>query len=300
MNRDITVLNWNFELNGGGSPAKRQEGYELLASLRPHLVLRQEMWGADADGSTIMYEAEQTLGLRGWLGRESCTALFADTSMFVPVREWPRTGRVWELPPTALTLRYLPAGPAAMPLVAASYHLNYASAAKRLAEVEWLSTWADKRWTTPSGKTVRMPALLAGDNNSYPVPGTPNDPPLPVLAEIDDQPHRLHRSYVAPDGSRVMDTRPDEALRTAGLEDVARYWATARHGNASAVARTVDACETHGPDARIDRVHVTSGLLPAVTGVDVIEVPLRLSDHHIVRVTLSPEKLADVLNEAVS
>jgi endonuclease/exonuclease/phosphatase family metal-dependent hydrolase len=87
-------------------------------------------------------------------------------------------------------MRYLPAGKEAMPLAVASYHLNYASAANRVAEAEWLSTWADKKGTSRNGETVRMPCLLAGDANSYPVPGTghaveprPSDrqTPLPQL-----------------------------------------------------------------------------------------------------------------------
>ncbi|XUL85290.1 hypothetical protein ACQ86D_00095 [Streptomyces galilaeus] len=109
--------------------------------------------------------------------------------------------------------------------------------------------------------------------------------------------HRLHRSYVRADGTRVMHTRPDETLRTAGLEDLARYWGTARRGDPRAVSRTVNASVTHGPDARVDRVHGTSDLLPAVTGVDVIEVSEDDSDHHIVRVTLDGGSLSDILNQ---
>ncbi|MBL1099505.1 endonuclease/exonuclease/phosphatase family protein [Streptomyces coffeae] len=292
----ITVLCWNFERNGADDPAKRLRAHEKLVSLNPHLVFRQEMWGADANGNAIMYELEDVLGLRGWLGPQSCTAVFADPRVFRTLREWPNTGPMWVLPPTALTMRYLPAGNEAIPLAVASYHLNYASPTNRLAEAEWLSTWADKKWTTPDGETVRMPALFGGDNNGYPAPGLDGDLALPELAKINDQPHRLHRSYIGPNGTRLMDTRPDEALRTAGMEDVARQWATARGGDKTAVSRTVNACETHGPDSRIDRIYVTTDLLDAVTGVDVIEVPLDLSDHHIVRLTLDGERLSDILN----
>ncbi|MFF4699934.1 hypothetical protein [Streptomyces chattanoogensis] len=64
----------------------------------------------------------------------------------------------------------------------------------------------------------------------------------------------------------------------------------------TAVSRTVDACETHGPDSRIERIYVTTELLDAVTGVAVIEVPLSLSDHHLVRLTLDSDQLSDILN----
>jgi exonuclease III len=144
-----------------------------------------------------------------------------------------------------------------------------------------------------AGGTAVLPCISGGDANSYPHADVDGAPVLPVLEEIQDRPHRLHRSYIGPDGRRLMDTRPDEALRTAGLEDVARYRALA--GDLKAVARTVDRCDTHGPDARIDRVYVTPELLPAVREVDVIEVPLDLSDHHIVRVQFDADVLADVL-----
>ncbi|MFI0155790.1 endonuclease/exonuclease/phosphatase family protein [Streptomyces lydicus] len=292
----LTVLSWNFERNGADDPAKRLRAHQLLVSLTPHLVFRQEMWGADANGKQIMYELEDVLGLRGWLGPRASTAVFADPGMFQPLREWPDVGPMWVQAPTALTLRFAPAGTGSMPMAVASYHLNYASAANRLSEAEWLTVWADKSWTTPDGETVRMPALLAGDNNSYPVPVADEDVPLPGLRAIADRPHRLHRSFVGPSGRRVMDTRPDEVMRTAGLEDVARHWSLARDGNEAALARTVDACETHGPDSRIDRIYASSDLLPAVVGVDVVEVPKTDSDHHIVRLKLDAEHLVDILN----
>ncbi|WP_433860173.1 endonuclease/exonuclease/phosphatase family protein [Streptomyces kronopolitis] len=294
----ITILCWNLEHNGGSHIARFQ-AHERLRSLNPHLVLRQEMWGSDADGQRILYELESILGMRGWLGPRSSTAIFTDPAVFQPVRTWD-TGPMWVQPPTALTLRYRPAPVDSMPLAVASYHLNYASPTNRMAEAEWLSTWADKYQTAVDGEAYRLPALLGGDTNSYPEPGLPKDPALPKLDEIQDRPHRLHRSYVGPDGRRRMDTRPDEALRTAGLEDVARYWSTASGGCAAAVARTVNGCASHGPDARVDRIYATGDLLPAVLDVDVIEVPLTESDHHIVRLELDGDVLTDILARPVS
>ncbi|ANW19642.1 hypothetical protein [Streptomyces clavuligerus] len=292
---EITVHCWNLERNGKQDPALRLKAHELLAMDNPALVLRQEMPGADENGAAVMYELEETLGMRGWLGPGSCTAVFADQTVFRTVRTWPQTGPLWTLPPTALTMRYLPAGHDALPMVVGSFHLNYASGTARMAEAEWLTTWADKRWTTPEGDTVRIPALLGGDTNSYPEPSGLDEPPLPVLDAIADEPHRAHRSYPTPQGRR-MDTRPDEVLYTAGLHDVAQHHADRPGGSTDAVAPTVDACETHGPDARVDRVYVTAELLPAVTDVDVIPVPLLMSDHHVVRLTLDGDRLADILN----
>jgi hypothetical protein len=296
MSRTITALNWNFENNGERNKDKRTAGHELLARLNPDLVLRQEMWGADDDGNTVMYELEDILGLRGWLGPKACTAVFANTELFAPVREYPKVGPMWVLPPTVLTLRYRPAGRSALPFAAGSYHLNYASTTNRLAEAEWLTNWADKKWITPEGRAVALPALFGGDNNSYPHEDLDDAPALPVRELIPDRPHRLHRSYPDPSGDRRMDTRPDAALREAGLVDVARYWAT-KKGDPKAVARTVNAYPTHGPDSRIDRIYTTEQLLPAVAGVDVIEVDEETSDHHIVRLKLDADTLTDILHE---
>lgn len=92
-----------------------------------------------------------------------------------------------------------------------------------------------------------------------------------------------------------MDHRPDEALRTAGLEDVARYRA-ATYGELAAVTRTVSGCGTHGPDARIDRYYATPDVADVVISVDVIEVHEKESDHHIVRLVVDGDGLSNVLN----
>jgi hypothetical protein len=283
MSREITVICWNFEDNGAGNPDRQWRANEILALLQPNLLLRQ------GGGVAV-------LGLRPWLGERSCTALFVDEQLFTVDREWREAGSAWKLPPNGLTLRYRPAGAEAMPLMVVSYDLNYCSSSGRLTEAEELSAWADKEWTTPKGRTVRMPALMGGDHNSYPVPRAGSELPLPQLEAITDLPHRLHRSHIGPDGTRVMDTRPDETLRTAGLEDLAWHWATAVHGDPAALARTVNASPTHGPDSRIDRLYATEQLLPALTRFDVIEVDPEISEHHILRAVLDGDTLADILN----
>jgi hypothetical protein len=292
---EITVLVWNFEHNGKGDPARRLRAHELLTSMNPHLVLRQEMLGSERDGSTVLYELEDVLGLRAWLSPRASTAVFADPVVFRPLREYVQSAPVWVQPPTALAFRFAPAGSDSLPIVAVSYHLNYASQTLRMAETEWLTNFADKKWTMPDGLQVTLPALMGGDNNSYPVTAE-GEVPLPVLEQIADRPHRLHRSYVGPGERRLMDTRPDAALRIAGLEDVARHWATTPHGTDAALARTVNTSPTHGPDARIDRAYASQILLPAFTSVDVIEVGEDVSDHHVVRVRLDADVLADILN----
>lgn len=295
MSRDVIVLCWNFKRNGADDTAKQRRAHELLASFDPHLVLRQEMDGAAADGNRFMYEMEAVLGLRGWLGPRACTAVFANPRLFQPLREQRDLAPAWVHPPAVLVFRFIPAGTQSLPLVVASYHLNYASATTRQAEVERLTKWADRKWTMSNGERMTLPALMGGDNNSYPVPDLEGDLPLPVLEEIADRPHRLHRSRVGSGGRRLLDMYPDEALRTAGLEDVARYWVEARDGDKAAVSRTMNASPTHGPDTRIDRIYATPALLEAVKDVDVIEVEPGMSDHHIVRMTLDADHLANAL-----
>ncbi|MCX4573497.1 MULTISPECIES: exonuclease/endonuclease/phosphatase family protein [Streptomyces] len=287
----------NFENNGGGDRALWQRMHDKLASLDLHLLLRQEVWNAQDDGNALADAAEAVLGMAGLIGPECCTALYHDTNLFTPVGEFPKTGPMWVLPPTVRSLQLAGTAPGAVPLIVGSYHLNYGSTTTRLSEAERLTQWND-RWVKVDGRRVHYPALLGGDNNSYPVPGTPGDPALPVLEEIPDKPHRAHRSYIGLDNVRRMDDRPDDTLRTAGLQDVARHLATTA-GNTAAVAPTVDAYETHGPDSRIDRIYASKQLLPAVREVEVINMK-GLSDHHTVVVRLDRDTLTNILNNPIS
>ncbi|MEU3051765.1 endonuclease/exonuclease/phosphatase family protein [Streptomyces griseus] len=293
----LRIVCWNLERNGADDPEIRRAAAKTLRRLQPDIVLRQEMFRADERGHTIFNEQCRSLDMQGVLGPGSCTAVLFNPRRFNLVRDWSGDrGPQFVLPPTAITLIFPEAGPDASPFNVVSFHLAYASALQRQLEAEWTTTWADKGWQAPDGSRLVLPAFFGGDGNSYPEPGTAGDLPLPDLSAIQDRPHRLHRSRRGPDGVRVPDTEPDHTMRTAGLEDVARHWATAEGGNPAALARTVNASSTHGPDSRIDRVYVTVGLLPAVIGVEVHEVPLGESDHHVFVVTVDGNVLADVLN----
>lgn len=287
----------NFENNGGGDRDLWQRMHDRLASLNLHLLLRQEMWNAQDNGNELADAAEAVLGMPGFIGRECCTAVYHDPKLFTSVDEYPKTGPVWALPPTVCSFQLAGTTPDAAPLIVGSYHLNYCSPTSRLAEAEWLTKWNDK-WVKDGDRYVHYPALLGGDNNSYPVVGTPGDPALPVLEEIQGEPHRAHRSYLGADGVRRMDDRPDGTLRAAGLQDVARHL-VATTGGTSAVAPTVDACDTHGPDARIDRIYASKQLLPAVREVEVVDMK-GLSDHHTVVVRLDRDTLTEILNHPLT
>ncbi|MFE7338119.1 endonuclease/exonuclease/phosphatase family protein [Streptomyces griseus] len=292
----LTFLCWNLERNGVGDPEVRRAAAEVLSRFQPDIVLRQEMFRADERGHTIFNEQCRSLGMQGVLGLGSCTAILFNPRRFNLVRDWSDDrGPHFVLPPTAITLSFPEAGPEALPFNAVSYHYAYASAQQRQLEAEWTTTWADKGWKAPDGSACVLPAIFGGDSNSYPEPGAPGDLPLPDLSAIQDRRHRLHRSRRGPGGVRVPDTEPDHTLRTAGLEDVARHWSSAGNGNPEALAPTVSATPTQGPDSRVDRVYFTSELLPAVTGVEVFKVPLRVSDHHVFVVIVDSGRFANGL-----
>nr|WP_203633481.1 endonuclease/exonuclease/phosphatase family protein [Streptomyces halstedii] len=294
----MRIVCWNIEHNGRGRHGgddHRELARDILAVLAPHLVL--EVWNAQDNGNELADAAEAVLGTAGLIGPDCCTALYHDPDLFTPAGEFPKTGPMWVLPPTVRSRQLAGTVPGAAPLIAGSYHLNYGSPTTRLSEAEWLTQWND-RWVTADGRRIHYPALLGGDTNSYPVPGTPGDPALPVLEEIPDEPYRAHGSYIGADGVRRMDDRPDDTLRTAGLQDVARHLATTA-GNTAAVAPTVDAYDTHGPDSRIDRIYASKELLPAVRTVEVIDMT-GLSDHHTVVVRLDRDTLTDILNHPLT
>lgn len=291
---DVVFASFNLEQNGMGDPGRRRAAYEVLARHGVQLLFRQEMPGADQAQHAVMYEAEETLGLRGWLGQGSATAVFADTSVFAPLGHWPSPWSGFKLPPTAVTLQQRDAGPQSTPLIAVAGHLNYAVPAAREAEAGWISTFNDKLITLPGGR--RRHAVMIGglDGNSYPHQAFPGECPLPVLDQIADLPHRAHRSRIGPVGIRVMDQVPHAVLHTAGVVDIAAHLAQTT-GDTGAVAPTVLAYPTHGPDARVDWLVASRHLLPAFRHVEVIDAQ-DLSDHNIVLGRVSRSRLAALLS----
>lgn len=288
---DLVIATLNQEQNGMGDPGRRRAAYELLAHHGVKLLLRQEMPGADREQHAVMYEAEDALGLRGWLGEGSATAVFADSSVFAPLGHWPNPWSGFKLRPTAVTLQLREAGPDSTPIIAVAGHLNYAVALQREIEAGWLTTFNDKWITLPSGQ--RRHAVMIGglDANSYPRPSSPGECPLPMLDKIADRPHRAHRSRPGPDGTRAMDQMPHDVLRTAGLVDIAAHLAQTRD---AAVAPTMLACDTHGPDARVDWLVASRHILPVFHRLDVIDAQ-DISDHNLVLARASRTELAALL-----
>ncbi|MCT9075309.1 hypothetical protein [Streptomyces fulvoviolaceus] len=299
--RLIRIVSCNFELNGNGDYEAWLAMQQRLAGLRPTILCRQETFGyaPTGRGATLFGESKRITKLAGDLGPgKHATALYYDPKVFDQLTLWDTEWPGWLLHPTAMTLRVR--GTQDVDVVVGCAHLSYNSATKRVAEAEDLTRLADRVETYQSeGGSVKrkLPVLALGmDTNSYIDPArlVPGELPIPRLEEIKDPPHRAHRSYEIAPGERVMDSRPDRTLLTAGLEDVARHVALLPGGpGLAAVAATVDECDTHGPAHRVDRVCSTDWLLPAVVHVEVVDMT-GLSDHHTVVVTYDLDTVIDL------
>ncbi|MER7933013.1 MULTISPECIES: hypothetical protein [unclassified Streptomyces] len=301
MSRHITVVSSNFELNGNGDHGIWLAMHERLAGLRPTILCRQETFGYSptGKGSVLFSESKRITKLAGDLGPgKHATALYYDSDVFEQLTLWDTEWPAWLLHPTAMTLRVR--GTRDVDVVVGCAHLSYNAPTKRKAEAEDLTRLADRVETYESehGPGIRkLPVLALGmDTNSYVDPDrlVPGELAIPRLEEIKDLPHRAHRSYETASGERVMDSRPDRILLTAGLEDTARHAALLPNGpGLAAVAPTIDRSDTHGPAHRVDRVCTTSWLLPAVVGVEVVGME-GLSDHHTVVVTYDLDTVVDL------
>lgn len=299
--RRIRIVNCNFELNGNGDYAKWLAMQKRLADLRPTILCRQETFGyaPTGRGATLFGESKRITKLVGDLGPgKHATALYYDPEVFEQITPWDTEWPGWLLHPTAMTLRVR--GTRDVDVVAGCAHLSYNSPTKRRAEAEDLTRLADRVESYANGRGMvkrKLPVLAIGmDSNSYVAPDrlVPGELPLPRLDDIADLPHRAHRSYEIAPGQWVMDSEPDRILLTAGLEDVARHAALQPGGpGLAAVAPTVDACDTHGPAHRVDRIYTTSWLLPAVVEVEVVDMT-GLSDHHTVVVTYDLDTVIDL------
>ncbi|MFJ8746855.1 endonuclease/exonuclease/phosphatase family protein [Embleya sp. NPDC127516] len=295
MTTTIDLITCNFENNGGGDRRKWRTAHDYFASLRPAAFFRQEMWDALDNEGELAKAAETVLGMRGWVGSGSSTALYADPAVFESPRGW--NDRGWQLEPTARSLRLRDTGGETLPIICVSHHLTYSSCTARAIEGENLTRFLDKTHITDSGSTVKLPAILGGDRNSYTAP-IPGGPPLPAVESFTDRVHQTHRSRRGPDGTRIPDTHTDREMLAAGAEDAARHIART-YRRMSALAPTVVAKPAQGPPAAVDGFWLSTTLLPALIDVDVIDMS-GLSDHHAVRARFHHGTLADVLRRAAA
>lgn len=297
--RRIKIVTCNFEQNGFGSRALWLDMHQRLAKIKPTILCRQENPGhaESGAGSTLFNESKRIVGLAGRLGPGlGATALYYDPEVFTEITTWETHWPNWLLHPTAMTLRVN--GTENIDMVTACGHLSYNSAALREIQADDVTRFADRVVTYEhrGQRTARkLPVLGIGmDCNSYVDPArlVVGETPIPRLDQIADLQHRAHRSYETANGQRVMDSRPDRTMLIAGLEDAARHVALAQQ-DATPVAPTVDASETHGPAHRVDRIYTGSLLLPALVSVEVVDMK-GLSDHHTVAAVYDLDLLVEV------
>ncbi|MFF3556238.1 hypothetical protein ACFYXL_22865 [Streptomyces tsukubensis] len=305
----IRVVFSNFALEGAGDPGRRSDYYHLLRSLDPHLIGRAEVRGVTATEEHLFAiedaltpPGQPHLRPRSILGGRAVadlrTAVLVRPDVFRPVRrsDPQPPGSPWGCPPTTVDLR-LTAHPAARrELVFTVAHHHYASPPARRLEAQELTKCADRR--DPADRTTAFPngrpreALIVLDANSYPEPGVPGDTPPPAPDDIEDRSHVAHRFHLTEDGDLVPDTASDRILRTAGIEDIARHLALGT-GRTDVLAPADGYPDQAGP-CRVDRAYGTPGLLSAVEDFHVVETT-GLSDHPLLLISLSHQRLAEVL-----
>lgn len=294
--RVVRLVSLNVEVDGGpDEPGKRppkrwREAHELLAPLRPDLLLRQEMSYSHLDGNRRLHAAERALGMRGFLspngsGRNP-TGMFLRPGVFEVVNQVEHLG-IWRTPPTNV-IAWLDGAPG-RDIVAASWHTSFNSPKGREREADELSALADKM-------KQEKHFIGGGDCNEYPVPTGETVPEIDWASEeITDRPHVHHRTNQGPNGTRTSCTYLDETLLACGLHDPARY-AYHELGQENALDATAGhAAKGQGGGRRIDRIYLDPWLIQAVLEVRVLDTT-GISDHHGLVVDLSHAKAVEALH----
>ncbi|GAB2773527.1 endonuclease/exonuclease/phosphatase family protein [Streptomyces daliensis] len=295
------LMTFNLETDGGeeegGKPPQRwRDAHELLARRAPDVLFRQEATFSHLNGNRRLHQAEQALGMRGFLsptgqGRNP-TALFVRPSTFAVQQQYPQL-QVWRTPPTNVVVRLRDVPD--VDVVAVSWHGAFNSPALRELEAGELSALADKMKQSKG-------FMGGGDCNEYPVADGEKLSPVDwtsLAASADfDRVHMEHRTTVAADGTRVSCTAVDRKLLGCGLHDAARY-AAHTQGQTSALHATAGHASTPGQGGarRIDRIYLDPWLVQAVLEVNVIDTT-GISDHHAVEVVLSRRLMAQALRRA--
>lgn len=292
---DLDIATFNFELNGAGNMDTWTEAHELLKSLGLHLLLRQEVWDADAKGGTLVRDADRYLGLTSVVDPDTSTSVSYDPAVFEPVR----TYNAYMFPGVIVALRLREAGPDSVPIVFSSAHFSYCSPTLRRIQAETATTLVDRVMTVGPRRTrVKLAALAGFDGNGYPVSG-PGETELPTEESITDNVHWVHRSRELTPGVYGPDTFLDETLTRGRMVDVARY-AAQQLGQPEALATTTFATTTHGEDQRVDRMVGSGPVVPAIKRVRVVPVRPDTSDHKIPLCTLDSQVLTTGLHEQLA
>ncbi|MFG2351546.1 exonuclease/endonuclease/phosphatase family protein [Streptomyces phaeochromogenes] len=295
------VVSWNVEHNGtsnSGDDAKWHLAMDVLAELRPHVLLRQELTRADMFGGRAVWAEAARVGSRmipflARATRESAnpTGVYVDRNLLRPIEFFEHRTSMWH--PICNPVVQLSG--AARRLSLASFHLCAFSPANRAVEAHRLVSLGK-----PGLETI-----IGGDCNSYPHRTADEMAPLPDWNLIKDRSHFLHRT-IERNGTRLSDTVPDEIL--AGehdgwapvFVDLAHHAATVL-GQPEALAPTASLWrQDQGPRQRIDRLLATPRTAQALTRVEVIATDevVEVSDHALVMATFSLHGLRRALSPA--
>ncbi|MCX4677634.1 endonuclease/exonuclease/phosphatase family protein [Streptomyces sp. NBC_01433] len=258
----VDVAVWNIEADGGRNGERRDFALDILAALKPDVVLQQEAKHSRERGGRLLHSAEKRLNLRGFLSAPNpdvdadiATAVYLRPDMFHIAEQKPRA-KPWWLHPCHVKTQL---GDCPVPLNFVSFHMCFFDADQRLTEARWLTTLAQDA------------TIGAGDTNSF--PRCSERIALPNWATVSDRAHMVHRTYVDSQGGRHSDTRPDGALIDAGYVDLARHAADHLGSNGK---KALDATASftnarQGGPQRIDRGYAAGGLEAALEHVEVID-----------------------------
>ncbi|MFF8535889.1 endonuclease/exonuclease/phosphatase family protein [Streptomyces sp. NPDC015532] len=296
MTNEVRIVCWNIEHNGrgrSGGDDHRDLARDILASIEPHIVLRQELTGAWDRGKADLYaEANRLGGLVPFMpapreGRsKNPVGVMVDPTLFFVDGYFEH-----DLPWKPICNPRVRLKGCAKSLDLASAHLCHYDPDLRATEARRLTTLAD------NGRS----ALVGMDANSYPHQTALESVALPDWGGIEDRVHFQHRT-IERDGRRVSDTRPDEILSGGKpvFTDLALHAGTIL-GQPGALAATASLKRTdQGPAQRIDRMYCTPDLAPALLAFDVLATDevREVSDHALLVARFDLDVLRQVLTPA--
>ncbi|MDX3024955.1 endonuclease/exonuclease/phosphatase family protein [Streptomyces acidiscabies] len=289
---ELVMVAWNIQKNARGRTGDedhRAKARSIVASLRPHIYIRQELTGADRDGNRDLYaEANAVGGLIPYIatpdekrGRNPA-GLMIDPRMFLVDNDYEHQTPWKGIRHVRVRFRQRPKARA---LNLASAHLCYFDPAIRATEARRLTALADH------GQSV----LFEADMNSYPhrdVQAAVDHPhldghvtELPDWDTVEDRVHFQHRT-VERNGVRVSDTVPDEILTggKAVYTDLALHAATVLRQHAALTPTSSLQRTDQGPRRRIDIPYGTPDVADALKSVEIIATDeiAEVTDHGLV------------------
>ncbi len=260
--------------DGEGSPQDRWPQLAArIAAAQPDVVLLNEVCDWTGDGHRQLARAMADLDLDAAPLPPSKTG-FASAVLYrtATMGRWCRASFDLAQETThgfvvvAFTLAGLPA-----PLTVAAGHLDPYSGDKAIYEAKLLATRAYRYGPY---------AVIGGDMN-YP----PEDGPAPDYTQM--RPYNLAARTLLDDPTQSGELRPDR--RSAWMLKKAGYLDTAWHlyqasGDETLLRRTAS-------DDRIDRIHVSGPLGPAINNYRLLDEPAGASDHHGVAIDIDTDAI---------